>query len=145
MRHYEVTFIVNPILSGDELAATAQSYIDLIEKEEGKIIHVDEMGLRQLAYPIEKKHSGVYYCIEFATENTSVIAKLELTMKRDENRIMRYLTTSLDKFGVKYNEDKRAGKIGKKQKLVKNRRGQEAATTEPEAKVEAPLVEASKD
>ena len=35
----------------------------------------------------------------------------DLTMRRDEN-LLRFLSVKLDKYGVKYNEDKRAGKIG---------------------------------
>ena len=45
----------------------------------------------------------------------SVIPKLELALRRDE-RIMRFLTVKLDRYGVKYNDDKRNGKIGKKAK-----------------------------
>ena len=87
----------------------------MITNEGGSIVHVDEMGLRQLAYPINKRSTGVYYSIEFAAETGNMISKVELALKRDE-RIMRFLTVSLDKFAVKYNDDKRNGKIGKKVK-----------------------------
>ena len=41
-------------------------------------------------------------------------------MKRDE-RILRFLTVRLDKYGVKYNnDDKRNGKIGKRKRNEKN-------------------------
>jgi small subunit ribosomal protein S6 len=113
MRQYEVTFIVDPVLSGDEIKEAAQTYVDLIGNENNKIVHVDEMGLRQLAYPINKRTSGVYYCVEFQNEEGSFIPKMELALRRDE-RIMRFLTVKLDKYGVKYNEDKRNGLIGKK-------------------------------
>ncbi|RMD76462.1 MAG: 30S ribosomal protein S6 [Bacteroidetes bacterium] len=113
MRDYEVTFIVDPVLSGDEIKATAQSYVDHLKKAGCEIVHVDEMGLRELAYPINKRSTGVYYCIEFKAPDGSVIDPLELAMRRDE-RIMRFLTVKLDKYGVKFNEDKRAGRIGKK-------------------------------
>lgn len=112
MRNYEVTFIVDPVLSGDEVKATAQKYVDQLQENNCEIVHVDEMGLRRLAYEINKRHSGYYYCIEFRTESGAVIDPLELNMRRDE-RILRFLTVKLDKYGVKYNEDKRAGKIGK--------------------------------
>jgi len=118
MRHYEVTFIVDPVLSGDEVKSTAQTYKEMITNEGGSIVHVDEMGLRQLAYPINKRSTGVYYSIEFAAETGNMISKVELALKRDE-RIMRFLTVSLDKFAVKYNDDKRNGKIGKKVKKEK--------------------------
>ena len=75
------------------------------------------MGLRQLAYPINKRSSGVYYCIEFACTVPDFINKFELALKRDE-KLLRYLTVSLDKFGVKYNDDKRNGRIGKKRDLA---------------------------
>lgn len=128
MRHYEVTFIVDPTLSKDEIRAIAQSYVNSIEDLGCKIVHVDEMGLRQLAYPIKKKSSGVYYCVEYAMEVPGeIIDAIELALRRDE-RIIRFLTVALDKFGVKFNEDKRNGLIGKKREEMK-----EAAAPTPMA------------
>lgn len=111
MRNYEVTFIVDPVLSSDEIEATAKAYEKFISDEDYKIVHIDKMGLKQLAYPINRRSSGVYFCIEFSGDKGILIPKMELALRRDE-RIMRFLTVSLDKYGVKYNEDKRAGKIG---------------------------------
>ena len=111
MKNYEITFIVDPVLSNDEIASTAQTYVDMLKSEGSTITYLDEMGLRQLAYPINKRTSGVYYCIEFSTEDGTIIPRAELALTRDE-RIMRYLTVRLDKYGVKYNQDKRDGKIG---------------------------------
>lgn len=115
MRHYEVTFIVDPVLSGDEIKLTAKTYEDMLVTEGSTIVHIDDMGLRQLAYPINKRSSGIYYCIEFSSEEGAFLPKLELALRRDE-RIMRFLTIKLDKYGVKYNEDKRKGLIGKAQR-----------------------------
>ena len=130
MRNYEVTFIVDPVLSGDEIKATAQSYVKHLEKAGCKIVHVDEMGLLQLAYPINRRTSGIYYCIEFEAETGALIDNLELAFRRDE-RIMRFLTVSLDKYGVKYNDDKRKGLIGKSKKKKEN----------PEAEIAKPVAE----
>jgi small subunit ribosomal protein S6 len=118
MRHLEVSFIVDPVLSGDEVKSTVQTYKDMLTNEGASIVHIAEMGLRQLAYPINNRSTGVYFCIEFSSPNPTFIPKLELALKRDE-RIMRFLTVSLDKYGVKYNEDKRNGKIGKRQRKEK--------------------------
>ena len=135
MRNYEVTFIVDPVLSGDEIKSTAQTYVEMIKTEGGKIVHDGEMGLKQLAYPIKRRTTGIYYCTEFEVETGEMIAKMELAMRRDE-RIMRFLTVALDKYGVKYNADKRAGKIGssKKKKEVKD----EAKDNRTAAKKPAP-------
>lgn len=135
MRNYEVTFIVDPVLSGDEIKSTAQTYVDVLTENGCKIVHTDEMGLRQLAYPINKRSSGIYFCIEFQIETGDFIEKLELALRRDE-RIMRFLTASLDKFGVKYNQDKRDGKIGKSSR-TKMREEKEAAKKEASKKVVA--------
>jgi small subunit ribosomal protein S6 len=112
MKNYEVTFIVDPVLSGEEIKSTAQTYVKHLESEGCKIVHNDEMGLRQLAYPINKRTSGIYYSVEFSSPTGDVISKVELALRRDE-RIMRFLTIKLDKYGVKYNDDKRNGLIGK--------------------------------
>ncbi|TVQ50190.1 MAG: 30S ribosomal protein S6 [Saprospirales bacterium] len=115
MRQYETTFIVDPVLSDEEIKSTLQTYQEMLKNEGCEIVHTEEMGLRQLAYPIKRRNSGVYYCVEFKLESPSFIDKLELSLRRDE-RVMRFLTTSLDKFGVKYNEDKRNGLIGNRKK-----------------------------
>ena len=118
MKQFEVTFIVDPVLSGDDLKSTVSTYTDMIKNEGCKIIAIDELGLKQLAYDIKKRSTGIYYTVEFQSENGLVIDKLELALRRDE-RIMRFLTVSLDKFGIKYNADKREGKIGKVKEKVK--------------------------
>ena len=64
--------------------------------------------MRKLAYPIRKKNTGFYYLIEFNAEG-SVIADLEVAYKRDE-RLLRFLTVSLDKYAIAYNEKKRNAK-----------------------------------
>lgn len=134
MRNYEVNFIVDPVLSGEEIKATAKVYKSLLTDGGSKIVHIDEMGLKQLRYPINKRSSGVYYCIEFSCDNGDIIPSLELAFRRDE-RIMRFLTVKLDRYGVKFNEDKRSGLIGKKKPKVT----EEEAPTEVKAEVKKQL------
>jgi len=139
MRHYEVTFIIDPVLSDDERKSIVQFYADYLRKEKCEIVHIDEMGLVPLAYTIAKRQSGYYVCIEWQCEDPSFLVKFELALRRDE-RILRFLTVALDKFGVKYNEDKRAGKIGKKkrEKATKAKPVEVAAVAAVEADVEIP-------
>ena len=128
MKHYETTFIVDPVLSGDEIKSTAQAYVDQLQQEGCEIVFVDEMGLRTLAYDINKRNNGVYYCVEYQAPNGSFLNKFELGMRRDDS-ILRFLTVALDKYGVQYNADKRAGKIGK----AKRHKQEKAAKTESTA------------
>lgn len=142
MRHYEVTFIVDPVLSGDEIKSTAKTYQDMLVTEGCNIIHVDEMGLKQLAYSINKRSSGIYYTVEFEISEGDIIPKLELALRRDE-RIMRFLTVKLDKYGVKYNEDKRQGLIGKVVKKEKKDKGNDRGRSQrPPAKTPKPAAPA---
>lgn len=136
MKQYEITFIIDPVLPGDEIKTAGKAYEKLLENEGCNIVHVDEMGLKQLAYPINNRNSGVYRCIEFQTENGAVIPKLELALRRDE-RIMRFLSVKLDKYGVKYNDDKRNGLIGKKS----NKDGKETKKEEFKVKDDLTLIE----
>ena len=114
------------------------------------IVAVNEIGLQQLAYPIKRRNSGVYYCVEFQTPSPDVIGITELAMRRDDS-ILRFLTVSLNKFGVKYNADKREGKIGVARKIVKeeikderdNRRGKKNRNNDRPAKKAAPAKPAA--
>ncbi len=133
MKQYEVTFIVDPVLSGDEIKSTAKAYEDFLKDSGSSIVHVDELGLKQLAYPIKKRTSGIYYVIEYQTPTGSFLPKMELSLKRDE-RILRFLNVKLDKYGVKYNDDKRKGLIGKKKDKVKEEIKEAVAASKPAAK-----------
>jgi len=101
-----------------------------------------------IAYPINKRSSGIYYATEFQVETGEVIPKLELALRRDE-RIMRFLTVKLDRYGIKYNEDKRNGLIGKVQKPEKksskkdsrdSRKPQAKKVVKPAPAAAAPVV-----
>jgi small subunit ribosomal protein S6 len=136
MRHYEVTFIVDPVLSGDEVKSTAEHIQKELKGFGATIVAVDELGLRQMAYPINKRSSGVYYCIEFGCEAADWLVKFELNMKRNE-RLLRFLTVKLDKYGIRYNDDKRNGRIGAKKRKEEE---ESAAAAAVEELVPAPEV-----
>lgn len=137
MRHYEVTFIVDPVLSSDEVKSTADHIIADLKHLGATVEYVDEMGIRQLAYPINRRSSGVYFCAQFACEGADWLTKFELNLKRNE-KIMRFLTVKLDKYGVKYNDDKRNGRVGKRSKAAEAAAA--AAAETEDLVVEAPAV-----
>ena len=111
--HYETVFIMTPVLSDEQMKETVNKYQDMLKDNGAEIIYTNNWGLRKLAYPIQKKTTGFYYLIEFKAEG-SLIAKLETAYKRDE-RLLRFLTVSLDKHAVAYNEKKRNNKKEKEQ------------------------------
>ena len=82
-----------------------------------EIVHEENWGLKKLAYPIMQKSTGFYNLIEFTAE-PGVIAILELEYRRDE-KVMRFLTTALDKHAVEYNVKRRSGAFNKKEEPKK--------------------------
>ena len=108
VNRYETVFIVTPGLSEDQMKETVEQYKNFLQEHGAEIVYTHNWGMRKLAYPIRKKTTGMYYLIEFNAEG-SLIADLEVAYKRDE-RLLRFLTVSLDKYAVAYNEKKRAAK-----------------------------------
>ena len=96
MNHYEAVFILNPVLSDDQVKETVKKFEDYLSKKESEIISTEHWGLKKLAYPIQNKQSGFYNLIDFKALPT-IIDSFELELKRDE-RIMRYLNVKLDKY-----------------------------------------------
>ncbi|BBP43581.1 30S ribosomal protein S6 [Thiosulfativibrio zosterae] len=59
MRHYEVVFLVHPDQS-EQVPAMVERYRGVIEEKGGKVHRLEDLGRRQLAYPINKVHKAHY-------------------------------------------------------------------------------------
>ncbi|HIW87363.1 MAG TPA: 30S ribosomal protein S6 [Candidatus Onthomorpha intestinigallinarum] len=116
VKQYETVFIATPVLSDDQIKETVKKYQTLLADNGAEIVFEHDWGMRKLAYPIQKKTTGYYYLIEFRAEG-SVIAQLETAYKRDE-RLLRFLTVSLDRHAIAYNEKKRANGLKSQQKAL---------------------------
>ena len=113
MNQYETVFILTPVLSDAQMKEAVEKFKGILAAEGAEIINEENWGLKKLAYPIEKKSTGFYQLIEFKAE-PSVIQKLEINYRRDE-RVLRYLTTKLDKYAVEYAAKRRNVKSAKKE------------------------------
>jgi len=96
---------MTPVLSAEQVAETVKKYRAFIAENGGKILHEDAWGLRKLAYPIQKKSTGFYHLIEWEAEG-SAVRPFETEFRRDE-RIIRFLTTAMDKHHIAYAESNR--------------------------------------
>ena len=96
---------MTPVLSADQVAETVEKYRAFIADKGGKILHEDAWGLRKLAYPIQKKSTGFYHLVEWEGEG-SAVRPFETEFRRDE-RILRFLTTAMDKHHIAYAESRR--------------------------------------
>ncbi len=111
IKQYETVFIATPVLSEAQMKEAVAKYVSLIKDNGGEVVYEEDWGLKQLAYPIQKKTTGFYYLIEFKADS-SFIDVLETQYRRDE-RIIRFLTFAMDKHAVAYAEKRRANKQNK--------------------------------
>ena len=123
-KRYETVFILTPVLSDDQAKEAAKKFKKSITDLGGKIVNEEHWGLRKLAYPIQKKSTGFYVLVEFAAPST-IVDTLELAYRRDE-RVVRFLTTALDKHAVSYNERRRKGEMNT-QKAAKQQKEAQTA------------------
>ncbi len=105
LQSYELMVIFTPVLAEDDFKAAQKKFSDLIKEHGGVVTHANPWGLRSLAYPIQKKTTGLYVVLEFDAP-TELISKVELQLNRDEN-VMRHMVNKLDKHAVAYNLRKR--------------------------------------
>jgi small subunit ribosomal protein S6 len=112
MQQYEIVIVLTPLLSVDTAKEAIAKYSKILTDNGAEIVQEDNWGLRKLAYPIQKKTTGYYHLTEFRAPG-ELINKLEIELRRDE-RVLRFLTISLDKHAIAYNEKKRSGAFNQK-------------------------------
>jgi len=118
IRNYETVFIVTPVLNEGQVQETVEKFTQVLKENSADIVATEAWGLRKLAYPIQKKSTGYYFCVTFTNSGTTnIVDVLELAFRRDE-RVIRFLTTVLDKHAVEYNSRRRNGEMNQ-QKAAK--------------------------
>jgi small subunit ribosomal protein S6 len=105
IKQYETIIINSPLVTESQLKESLTKYRDFLTNNGVEIIYEEEWGLKKFAYPIKKKSTGYYQLFEYRA-NPDLVAKLETEFNRDE-KILRYLSVSLDKYALEYNEKKR--------------------------------------
>ena len=107
MNNYELMVIFTPVLSDDDFKAEQKRFAAMVTETGGSIVAENPWGLKSLAYPIQKKTTGLYWVMEY-TAPSDFNEKLKIQLLRDES-VLRHLCTKLDKYAVEYNAKKRSG------------------------------------
>lgn len=89
-----MTYILNPVVDDERFKELVEFVNKQIEDNGGTVIDTDEWGVKQLAYPIEKKNSGYFVNLYFEAPN-STIEPVERNMRITDD-IMRYMTLKYD-------------------------------------------------
>ncbi len=89
MRHYELLFVVKPTLTEEEVKAKFDFIKGVMEKNSCEIVTVQDMGVRKLAYEIEKFERGHYFVIYYKA-NPSDIEEILRNLRLTEE-VIRFL------------------------------------------------------
>ena len=126
MNNYETLYVLKPTLTDEETAANIAKIEEILVKNGAEILATNKMGMRRLAYPVEKNERGVYTIVYFKAEGT-IVNELERNLKFNEE-VIKYLT-------VKYSKQKEVTQF---EKLVT---AANVVKEEPKAEEEAPVAE----
>ena len=107
MNNYELMVIFTPVLSEEDYKAAQKKYASFVKEHGGEVVHENPWGLKSLAYPIQKKTTGLYWVLEYNAPS-DFNEKLKIQILRDET-VLRFMATNLDKYAVEYNAKKRSG------------------------------------
>ncbi len=107
MNNYELMVIFTPVLSDDEFKNEQRKFAAMVTENGGQLVAENAWGLKSLAYPIQKKTTGLYWVAEYQTPS-DFNEKLKIQLLRDES-VLRHMITRLDKYAVEYNNRKRTG------------------------------------
>jgi len=107
MQNYEMMVIFTPVLSEEGFKTAQKKYVDFMKANGGEIVHDNPWGLKSLAYPIQKKTTGLYWVLEYLAPS-DINEKLKIQLLRDE-QVLRQMVVKLDKYAVEYNLKKRSG------------------------------------
>ena len=95
MNSYEHTFITKQDLSDGQAKKLANKYEDIIKANSGKILKLEEWGLRNLSHRIKNNKKGFYFHIKFDGIGKT-IEELEKVENIDET-LIRFLTVRVKK------------------------------------------------
>lgn len=125
MNCYETLFVVKPTLTDEETVAQITKIKDVLAKEGAELLATNDMGMRKLAYSVQKNDRGYYTVLLFKAAG-SVIKELERNLKINED-VIKFLT-------VKYTNTTEMKQFNKLVDAAN--RGVAKAETKTETKVE---------
>jgi len=145
MRHYEVVLLVRSDRS-DQLPAMLKRYQDLVEKNNGNIHRLEDIGRLQLAYNIQDMHKAHYVLINIECDDQT-LSEIESSFKLNDS-ILRHLIVRMNKAetepSILFSENNKQEKEKKEKDKKVVRSKNESPLIEKVAEVEKDQVTESK-
>lgn len=131
MNCYETLFVVKPTLTEQEIASQVAKIKDILTREGAELIATDDMGMRRLAYAVEKQTRGYYTVLYYKAEG-SKIAEIERNLKINED-IIKFLTVKYATKKEIAQFDKMVAAVGKNTKAPASKEAVAEETVAQEA------------
>ena len=96
MSNYESVLIARQDLGTSQVNNIVSELSDVIKKEGGEVVKVDNWGLKNLAYRIKKNRKGHYVLMNISAP-ANAIAEFERIMRFNED-IIRYMSVNVEEF-----------------------------------------------
>ena len=93
IKYYETLYLINPNLDDEDYKDIVIKFNNVVEKNEGILIKVDEWGKKTLAYKIKKFDKGYYVLLRYCGK-PGITAELKRVLKLDE-KVLKYQTVKL--------------------------------------------------
>lgn len=94
MRDFETLVLISPELSSESRDGIINNLVAIIEREGGKMIEVDQWGMRDLAYPVHKLMRGFYVRLVYEAP-PALVAELERNIRITDG-IFKFLTVRFE-------------------------------------------------
>ena len=93
MRKFETLILLSPELSAESREGILAALTGIIEREGGKLVEVDQWGMRDLAYPVRKLMRGFYVRLVYEAP-AALVAELERNIRITDG-IFKFITVKL--------------------------------------------------
>jgi len=93
-REYECIFLLDQECDEPVVEKQINRYKELVVEQGGKVLRIDNWGLRRMAYTINKKPKATYIYMQYLAGG-AIVSEMERTMRLSEE-VIRYLTVLVD-------------------------------------------------
>ena len=107
MNNYETVFITPLDIKEESLTKIFDRFRDAVSKSGGEVSKLEKWGERDLAYPINDLHKGVYYIAEYSA-GSGTVAEIENNFRYLKAEILRFLTVAIKPKKEKIRKEKLA-------------------------------------
>lgn len=79
-KEYETIYILRPDIDGETAERVQARVAEVIGRDNGKLVKVEQWGRRKLAYPVAKQKKGVYVYVKYVGRG-ALVGELERNLK----------------------------------------------------------------